>query len=129
MIDSWIQKRHVDELLAECEIQDEVSAIQLLQGCNKELAHHEKGSSSLFDLSHNNYNNDEDEVQKPGNYSTVNYTIILFYLQLLYMAKHVIKLLAYLPYFYLLTTMLCKYAKRLKRYCKVIELKFMKICC
>ena len=66
LIDSWIHKKNVDELLAECEIQDEVSSITS-PGYNKGINCHEKdGGSSLYDLSHN-YREDEDGILKPGN--------------------------------------------------------------
>ena len=64
LIDSWIHKKTVDDLLKECDIQDEVSSTSLT-GYNKELSHHHQDSSSLFDSSPNNY--EEDEVRKPGN--------------------------------------------------------------
>jgi hypothetical protein len=56
----------VDDLLTECEIQDEVSNTSF-SGYNRELSRHHQDSSRLFDSSHNYFKEDETEVRKPGN--------------------------------------------------------------
>lgn len=66
LIDSWIHKKNVDDLLTECEIQDEVSNTSF-SGYNRELSRRHQDSSRLFDSSHNYFKEDETEVRKPGN--------------------------------------------------------------
>lgn len=69
IIDSWIQTKNVDDILAECDVEDEVHSIPL--ACYdkpplSEYSHYNnRNSSSLLD-STNLYNEVEAKIQKPG---------------------------------------------------------------
>ena len=63
MIDKWIRKKNVDDLLAECEIQDDISGTSL-SFYNNEVSREQ--NPHVFYSSCDHYQENEDEVQKPG---------------------------------------------------------------